>query len=118
MNEVAARPADDDLDPPDYAVAIVKTLREPLVVLDGQLRINEASAAFYRVFNVAPDKTVGRLIHELGDGQWDIPALRAKLEDLLRNGHASFDDFEVDHDFPGVGQRTMLLNARRIPEIG
>ncbi len=118
MSELHARPAGDDPDPLDYAAAIVKTLREPLVVLDGKIRVKEASAAFYRVFNVAPDTTVDRLLYDLGDGQWDIPALRAKLEDLLRNGHSSFDDFEVDHDFPGVGQRTMLLNARRLPATG
>lgn len=118
MIDAPVSPSGDDPDPPDYAVAIVKTLREPLLVLDGQLRVKTASAAFYRVFNVAPDKTVGRPIHELGDGQWDIPALRAKLDDLLRNGHSSFDDFSVEHDYPGVGQRTMLLNARRLPPDG
>ena len=74
MNDVTVRPSGDDPDPLDYAAAIVKTLREPLVVLDGKLRVKEASAAFYRVFNVAPDKTIDRLIHELGDGQWDIGA--------------------------------------------
>ena len=118
MNDVPAGPSGADPDPPDYASDIVNTLREPLVVLDGQLRVKAASPAFYRVFDVRPDKTVGRLVHELGDGQWDIPALRGKLNDLLSNGEASFDDFSVDHHFPGVGQRTMLLNARRLPPRG
>ncbi|MBA3641798.1 MAG: PAS domain-containing protein, partial [Acidobacteria bacterium] len=111
-------PSSGDPDLSDHAEDIVNTLREPLVVLDRQLRVKQASAAFYRVFDVAPDKTVGRLFHELGDGQWDIPGLREKLGDLLRNDKASFDDFSVDHHFPGVGQRTMLLNARRLPPRG
>ncbi len=118
MSDLQASPWPDNSVPPDYAVAIVKTLREPLIVLDAQFCVKEASAAFYRVFDVAPDKTVGRTLYELGDGQWDIPALRARLADLLRNGEASFEDFEVEHDFPGVGQRTMLLNARRLPATG
>ena len=118
MHNVPGGPSGGDQDPPDYASGIVKTLREPLLVLDGQLRVKAASAAFYRVFEVMPDQTVGRLLHELGDGQWDIPALREKLDDLLRNGEASFDDFSVDHYFPGLGQRTMLLTARRLPAIG
>ncbi len=118
MKDVPAAPSGGDPEPPDYAADIVNTLREPLLVLDGQLRVKAASAAFYRVFDVAPDKTLGWLVHELGDGQWDIPMLREKLDDLLRNSEASFDDFSVDHHFPGVGQRTMLLNARRLPPIG
>src|SRR6201999_1095648 len=69
--------------------------------------------AFYKTFKVPPDQTVGRLIYELGNHQWDIPKLRTMLEDILpRNSH--FNDFEVVHDFPQIGIRTMLLNGRRL----
>jgi PAS domain S-box-containing protein len=107
-----------DLSAPfDYAADIVKTLREPLLVLDAQLRIKTASRSFYRTFKVAPEETVGRLIYELGNAQWNIPALRTLLDELLPNNRA-FDDYSVDHDFPTIGRRTMLLNARRLQDGG
>jgi two-component system CheB/CheR fusion protein len=100
----------------DYAVSIVETVREPLIVLDGRLRVRTANRAFYQTFRVNPRDTEGRLIYELGDRQWDIPRLRTLLEELLpQNSH--FEDFEVEHDFPGIGRRTMLLNAHRVVQL-
>lgn len=95
-----------------YLQSIVDTVREPLLVLDTDFRVVSASRAFYQTYQVAPDETENRLVYELGNGQWDIPALRSLLEDVLPSNHA-FDDFEVVHDFPGVGRRIMLLNARK-----
>ena len=88
-------------------------MREPLLVLDSNLRVIVASPSFYRVFKTSTEHTLGRRIYELGNGQWDIPALRNLLDRLLPgNGH--FDDYEVVHEFPDIGRRTMLLNARRL----
>ena len=98
----------------EYAESIVNTVREPLIVLDQDLRVVTASRSFYEVFKVKPEETVGQLIYDLGNKQWDIPKLRELLEDILPQ-KATFDDYEVEHDFPTIGRRTMLLNARRIP---
>ena len=95
------------------AEAIVDTVREPLIVLNGGLQVVSASRAFYSNFKVAAEETVGRLIYELGNRQWDIPALRKLLELVLPHDQ-SFDDFAVEHDFPVIGRHKMLLNARRI----
>ena len=89
-------------------------MREPLIVLDKDLRVVTASRSFYEVFNVKAKDTVGQLIYDLGNKQWNIPGLRKLLETILPQ-QATFDDYEVEHDFPGIGKRTMLLNARRIP---
>ena len=96
-----------------YAEGIIATVREPMLVIDGSLRVRTASRAFYYTFAVSPEETIGRLIHELGNGQWDIPALRSVLERVLPE-QASFEDFEVAHDFPVLGRRVMLLNARTL----
>ena len=85
----------------DYFKNIVETVREPLVVLDSDLRVQGASRSFYQTFNVTRLETEGRLIYELGDRQWDIPALRTLLEDILPE-HTDFEAFEVEHDFPRV----------------
>jgi chemotaxis protein methyltransferase CheR len=95
------------------AQAIVDTIHEPLIVLDGGLRVLAASRAFYEIFKVDPEHTMGCLLYDLGDGQWNIPALRLLLETIIPE-RAAMDGFEVDHDFPGVGRRTMLLNARKV----
>ena len=100
-----------------YAEEIVATLREPFLVLDGGLRVISANASFYRAFHVSEGETAGRFIYELGDGQWDIPRLRELLEEAIPRAIA-VHDFEVEHDFPTVGTRTMLLNARRFPPGG
>jgi PAS domain S-box-containing protein len=97
----------------DYFQNIVETVREPLVVLDSDLRVMGASRSFYQTFNVTPEETEGRLIYELGDRQWDIPALRTLLEEILPE-RTQFNGFEVVHEFPRVGRRVILLNARQI----
>lgn len=95
------------------AQAIVDTIHEPLLVLDGNFVVLAASRSFYEIFQVAPQHTLGCLLYALGDGQWDIPALRVLLETIIPQ-HTAMDGFEVEHDFPGLGQRTMLLNARMV----
>ena len=95
------------------AQAIVDTIHEPLIVLDGGLRVLAASRAFYETFKVDTGHTMGCRLYDLGDGQWNIPALRLLLETILPEKTA-MDGFEVEHDFPGVGRRTVLLNARKV----
>ncbi|MDQ7844741.1 MAG: PAS domain S-box protein [Armatimonadota bacterium] len=95
------------------AEGIVATAREALLVLDAALRVVVANRTFCRLFQVSLEETVGWLVYELGTGQWDIPALRRLLEEILPLNTA-FEDFEVGHDFPQIGRRTMLLNARRL----
>ncbi|HEU5374879.1 MAG TPA: CheR family methyltransferase, partial [Ktedonobacteraceae bacterium] len=97
----------------DFAEAIVETIREPLLVLDADLHVQRANRAFYQHFQVAPADTERRWIFDLGNGQWNIPALRMLLEELLPANHALVD-YEVDHTFPHIGHRIMLLNAQRI----
>lgn len=106
-------PIENLRDAQTLAQAIVNTIPEPFLVLDHELRVIAASRAFYDTFKVHPDQTRGCLLYALGDGQWDIPALRELLETILPE-HAAMDGFEVEHDFPGVGRRTMLLNARKV----
>jgi two-component system sensor kinase FixL len=101
----------------EYAENIVETVREPMLVLDGRLRVRTASRSFYRAFRVTREDTEGRLIYDLGNGQWAIPALQTLLEEILPQNTA-FDDFEVTHEFPGIGRRVMLVNARRMYRAG
>ena len=100
-----------------YAEEIVATLREPFLVLDRSLRVLRANASFYRAFHASGEETVGRFLYELGNGQWDIPALRTLLEEAIPK-EIAVHDFEVEHDFPEIGPRSMLLNARRFPPEG
>jgi chemotaxis protein methyltransferase CheR len=95
------------------AQAIVNTISEPFVMLDDQFRVLAANRSFYDEFKVDPEQTRDRVLYALGDGQWDIPALRVLLETIIPE-RTAMDDFEVEHDFPGVGRRTMLLNARQV----
>ena len=97
----------------NYAQNIVDTVREPLLILDATLRVRSANRAFYQTFHVSPAETEGRLIYELGNGQWDIPDLRTLLEDIVPKSSV-FDDFELEHTFPAIGRRVMLLNARKL----
>jgi signal transduction histidine kinase/DNA-binding response OmpR family regulator len=96
-----------------YAQDIVDTVREPLLILDTTLRVQSGNRAFYRTFKVSPGETENQLIYELGNGQWDIPALRTLLEDIVPTSSV-FNDFELEHDFPSLGRRVMLLNARKL----
>ena len=95
------------------AQAIVNTIPEPFLVLDDQFHVLAASRSFCETFKVDPDRTRGCELYALGDGQWDIPALRILLETIIPE-KTSMDGFEVEHDFPGVGRKTMLLNARKV----
>src|SRR5688500_13634038 len=97
----------------DYALNIVDTVREPLLILDTTLRVRSATRASYQTSQVSPAETVDRLIYELGNGQWDIPALRTLLEDIVPKSSV-FNDFELEHMFPVIGRRVMLLNARKL----
>ena len=92
---------------------ILGSIREPLVVLDSDLKVVKANHSFYQTFNVKPDETEGILIYDLGNRQWDIPKLRELLEDILPQ-NTIFHDFEVEHHFETIGRKIMHLNARRI----
>src|SRR6202522_4394989 len=104
-------PLVDDIE--KYAQNIVDTVREPLLILDATLRVRSANRAFYQTFQVSAAETEGRLIYELGNGQWDIPDLRPLLEDIVPKSSV-FDDFELEHTFPAIGRRVMILNARKL----
>jgi two-component sensor histidine kinase len=93
--------------------AIVDTVREPLIVLDEALRVVVASRSFYGAFRATRRETEARPLYELGNGQWDIPALRKLLEEIIPH-HTTIEGFEVEHDFPIIGRKIMLLNARKI----
>jgi chemotaxis protein methyltransferase CheR len=95
------------------AQAIVDTVREPLLVLDKDLRVVAASRSFYITFHVERQHTLGRLLFALGDGQWDIPGLRELLEKIVPE-RGALEGYEVSHEFPYIGQRIMLLNARKV----
>jgi two-component system, chemotaxis family, CheB/CheR fusion protein len=97
----------------DYAEAIIATLREPLLVLNENLRVISANRSFYRTFQVNPGSTEGRFICDLGNGQWDMPGLRELLEKIIPENNV-FEDYEVEHQFPDIGFRKMRLNARKI----
>lgn len=95
------------------AQAIVNTIHEPFLVLDSEFRVLAANRSFYEIFKVDSEQTIGAMLFALGDGQWDIPALRMLLETILPE-QAEMNGFEVDHVFPAVGRRIMLLNARKV----
>lgn len=97
----------------EYAESIIDTVREPLIVLDQDLRVISVSRSFYDIFKVTPEDTVGQLIYDIGNKQWDIPKLRELLETILSR-KSSFDNYEVEHDFAAIGRRIMLLNAQQI----
>jgi PAS domain S-box-containing protein len=101
----------------EFAESLVVTVREPLIVLNADLHVRSANRSFYETFQVAPTETENRSIYDLGDGQWDIPALRKLLEEIIPH-NSSFEDFEVEHEFESIGRKTMLLNARRFPPEG
>jgi two-component system CheB/CheR fusion protein len=97
----------------EFAESFINTVREPLISLDQDLRVVTVSRSFYDFFQVKPEETVGQLIYDLGNKQWDIPKLRELLETILPE-KTTFDNYEVEHDFATIGRRVMLLNARQI----
>jgi two-component system CheB/CheR fusion protein len=101
----------------DYAEGLIETVREPLVVLDSDLRIERATSAFYETFRVSRAETEGRLLYDLGNGQWNIPQLRELLGEALFHNQ-SFEDLEIEHTFPHTGRRRMRLNGKRISPDG
>lgn len=100
-----------------YADTLVENAREAIVVLDEDLRVTLANRVFYEKFRVFPEETEGRQVYDLGDRQWNIPKLRELLEKITRT-KSRIDDFEMQHNFPQLGFRTMLLNARRVEPRG
>jgi two-component system CheB/CheR fusion protein len=100
----------------DAAEQIVETVREPLLVLTPDFRVQSANPAFYQLFQVRPTETTGQHIYDLGNRQWDIPELHTLLEQILPQ-QTVFNDYEVTHDFERIGPRTILLNARRLDSV-
>lgn len=97
----------------DYAEAIIETVREPLVILNSELRVLTANRSFYKIFHVNKKETEHKLIYQLGNGQWNQPKLRYLLDDILPQ-KSFFQDFEIEQEFPSIGKRMMLLNGRKI----
>jgi hypothetical protein len=96
-----------------YIKTVVDVVHEPVLILDKDLRVLVANSPFYKLFQVEPSDTENKIVYELGNGQWDIPKLRKLIEDILPK-NSFFKGFEVSHDFPSIGQKTMILNARQI----
>lgn len=97
----------------DYAESIVETIREPLLVLTADLKVKSANRSFYKTFQVKPGETLDHSFYDLGSGQWDVPPLRRLLEEILA-GDQTIEEYEVEHDFPLIGHKVMLLNARQV----
>ena len=97
----------------DYAEAVVETIRQPLLILNNELKIRRANQAFYATFRVAKEETENRFIYDLGNGQWDIPKLREVLAKIPQEKTGA-EDFRVERIFPGIGRKIMLLSARQI----
>jgi two-component system CheB/CheR fusion protein len=100
-----------------FAESIVATVREPLIVLDDGLKVVSANKSFYEMFHVLPQETEGRPLYSIGNRQWDIPALKTLLEEILPE-NKQFEGYRVEHDFPDIGKRVMLLNARKVVDKG
>ncbi len=96
-----------------YIKTVVDVVREPVLILDKELRVMAANESFYRAFQVEQKDTEGKIVYELGNGQWNIPVLRKLLEDILPK-NTFFKGFEVAHEFPLIGRKVMILNARQI----
>jgi two-component system CheB/CheR fusion protein len=95
------------------ADGIVKSIRSPFLVLDGELRVHAANDPFYAFFRVIPRETIGKPIQTLGSGQWNIPVLKRALEEILEK-NKGLEDFVVEYDFPQIGRKKVLLNGKRI----
>ncbi|HEY9584961.1 MAG TPA: PAS domain-containing protein [Candidatus Paceibacterota bacterium] len=96
-----------------YIKTVVDIVREPILVLDKDLRVMAANESFYRTFQVEHKDTENKIVYDLGNGQWNIPALKKLLEDILPK-NTFFKGFEVAHEFPVIGRKVIILNARRI----
>jgi PAS domain-containing protein len=96
-----------------YIKTVVDVVREPVLILDKELKVMAANEPFYDLFRVEAEDTIGKNVYKLGNGQWDIVALRKLLEDILPQ-HTFFKGFEVVHKFPLIGEKVMILNARQI----
>jgi nitrogen-specific signal transduction histidine kinase len=96
-----------------YIKTVVDVVHEPVLILDKNLRVLAANSPFYQMFQVEPRDTENKIVYELGNGQWNILKLRKLIEDILPQ-NSFFKGFEVTHDFPSIGRRTMILNARQI----
>ncbi len=96
-----------------YIRTVVDVMREPILILNKDLRVMAVNESFYRTFQVEPKDTEGKVVYELGNGQWNISALRKLLEDILPK-NTFFKGFEVTHNFPFIGRKVMILNARQI----
>jgi two-component system CheB/CheR fusion protein len=95
-----------------YAEALVETVRNCVLILDGKLRVEKATPFFYQQFQLTPKEAEGISIYEIGDGQWDIPELHALLDQQLVQ-NPKVKDYEIEHDFARVGRKNLLVNARR-----
>jgi two-component system CheB/CheR fusion protein len=107
------RSLDDAREARNLAEATVETVRVPLIVLDSRLRVVHANRSFYRYFKTLPVETENKLFYELGSGQWNIPRLRELLEQILPRD-SQFEGFEMEHEFPGIGYRKIVLNGRQV----
>ena len=96
-----------------FAESIIATVREPLVALDGELRIVSANRSFYQTLRLSPEQTERRLVYEVADRQWDIPDLRRLLQEILPK-QTELHDSKLEHNFPGVGRKVLLLDARQV----
>jgi two-component system CheB/CheR fusion protein len=96
-----------------FAEAVIATVREPLLVLDADLRVRMVNRSYYEFFKTKPEDTERHYVYDLGNGQWNLPALRELLEEVLPK-RSSFENFRVEHDFSRIGKKSMLLNARRL----
>jgi two-component system CheB/CheR fusion protein len=116
INEVKKALVQAIADARGFAQDIVATVHEPVLILDVDLKVMFASRDFFRVFKATPEDTEGKLVYELGNHQWDIPRLREMLEKVLAS-NSSFQEYRVEHDFPTIGHRVMLLNSCRINRV-
>jgi chemotaxis protein methyltransferase CheR len=96
-----------------YVKAVVDIVREPILILDKDLRVMAANETFYKTFQVEKQNTEKKMVYDLGNGEWNIPALKKLLEEILP-AHTFFKGFEVNHEFPFIGPKVMILNAREI----
>jgi PAS domain-containing protein len=106
-----------DMELAPLAEAMFTAIRQPLLVLGAEMRVERANPAFYDLFDVTPDQTLGRILYDLGNGQWNIRELRHLLE-VIAGGEEHAENYRVEHEFEDIGHRVMLLNARRIESEG